>query len=475
MAMRLPLPFRNRAQPVNRAAMINDTTTMGYATNSPHFRDYNTYLQAFKFVPWVRPCVSVIAFVCSNVAFKVVKRPAVDDDDQDEGPGVPSPFIDLFTHPNPFMTGFELREKIFIDLELTGNCFISLEQQNSGGLPAAMFRLQPDRVAVIPDPIKGISHYRYTANGRTIDYAPEEMWHLKYPHPFDDLYGMGTIEAMEQRADSSRAIAEHEAKFWQSGAKITGVLTTPQTVDQTIWDRILSNFRRFSRDSGFSTLLLEQGLDYKAVSESPLKLGLLELTKMGRDEILAFFGVPPTKVGILENANYKAEASDEFFRTETVDPKLTRFEQSAEPLVRRFHGDGYVLRFARLNFSDDLVQAQIAEGMQRTFSLTVNEIREYQGKEKVAAGEIILIAGRGMPVAFDPVTGEATVLGGPAPGSVQVDESGNGLPIQDAGAATMPPVPPTPKPAPSLVANRTPRPAPTRKPPTTPTPPQGAA
>jgi len=424
----LTWPGRKLSTKANRAQLADFGGTLGFAsTVSPHYQDFHSYLQAYKQVPFVAKCVGVIAYNAANVAYRLV--PAANDEDDMHGEVTDSPLLALLAKPNPYQTGFELREMMFMDLELTGNCFIALEAQDGRGLPSELYRLQPDHVTIKGDPRAGIASYVYTANGKPIYYQPDEIWHQRLPHPFDPLYGMGTVETMETRADAARAMAEHEAKFWQSGAKITGVLSTAENLEQTVWDRLKSNFRQFLKDSGFSTLILEHGLTYAPVSQGLGQLGLREMSQMSRDEILTMFGVPPTKVGIIESANYKAEAADQYFWASVIDPKLTRNEQAMQSLVDLFHpGQNLVLRYERLDFSDDSEQARVAEIMSRTLTFTINELREYQGKEPVKAGDVILIGNR-PPVAFDPDTGEATVLGGATPGVLQVDENGMPVPI----------------------------------------------
>lgn len=450
-------PFR-LATKTNRAQAADVSPFGMQSTVSPHHNDYKTYLQAFKDTPYVRSCVSVIAFNAANVHYKLVKAASSNEDDTEDGI-TDSSLLDLLARPNPYQSGFELREMMFTDLELTGNCFISLEAMTGRNLPTELYRLQPDQVKIVGDPKTGIAGYVYSANGKAIPYKPGEVWHQKLPHPFDPLYGMGTIEAMETRADSAKAMSEHEARFWQSGAKITGVLSSDDRLDQTIWERLKTNYRDFLRNSGFSTLILEQGLKYQPVSEGLASLGLIEIHHMSRDEILTMFGVPPTKVGIIESANYKAQAADQYFWQECIDPKLTRNEQAMQPLVDLFHpGQGLCLRYERLNFDDDDEQATVAAKMQQTSSFTVNELREYQGKEPVKAGNVILLGNR-PPVAFDPETGEATVLGGAVPGTMEVDENGQPIPpilVPQAIAK-----PPTPVAAPADVTTPSPIAAPT--------------
>lgn len=376
-----------QATKVNRAQALVDPLVGGHV--SPRYKDYHSYLQAFK-SPWVKACVSVIAYNAANVKYQLRQG----DGEEDDNAIAASPLLDLLARPNPMQTGFQLLEAVFIDLELTGNCFLALEEQDGRGRPAELYRLSPDCVTVLPDPVRMIAGYVYTVNGKAIRYAPEELLHLKAPNPLSDLYGMGTIEAGEARFDSELAMAEHERQFWRNGAKITGVLTTDNAVDDKVFDRLKVTIRNFFRGSGYSTLMLENGLKYQSVSDGPAKLGMLEMGKASRDMILAMFGVPPTKLGILENANYKAQASDEFFWTETIDPKLTRLEQGLQRLVDRFHpGAGYRLAFDRLNFSDDLPTATVAKLLAESGSATVDEVRAYRGEEALGgdAGAMLLV------------------------------------------------------------------------------------
>jgi HK97 family phage portal protein len=285
-------------------------------------------------------------------------------------------------------------------LELTGNEYWSMEGLDSGGRPSELYIQSPELVQILPSRQTGVAGYKVTRNGRSVTYQPEEMLHHSYGNPLSDLYGMGVIEAAEMRADSARAMAVFERDFWTRGAKFTGVLTTLRKLSDGDFKSLVTRFQNFMR-RGHTTLILEDGLDYKSVSDGPARLGLLPLSKMSRDEILAMFGVPPTKVGILENANYKAQASDEFFWTETVAPKLTRMEQSLQRLVDLFHPDeGLRIAFDRLNFSDDLAMANVSVSLANSHSRTLNEIRAYQNQDPIDGGDVILIPAGLVP--FDP-------------------------------------------------------------------------
>jgi HK97 family phage portal protein len=435
--------FWNRASRKSNRAAALDFGGQSYSlgTVSPHFKDYHSYLQAYR-LPWVRSCVQVIAYSCANVELTLVDLTAPDDNRE---PIDKSPFLDLIARPNPFQTGFQLLELLWTDLELTGNAYMSLEAMDGAGRPAELYRLAPDKMTVVPNAKSKVESYKYTVNSRSVEYQPEEMLHFKYPNPLDELYGMGVIEAGEARFDSEMAMAEHERQFWRNGAKITGILQTDQPVDDSTFNRLRDRITGFFRGSGYSTLMLEAGLKYQSVSDGPAKLGMLDMAHASRDMILAMFGVPPTKVGILENANYKAQNSDEFFYGETISPKLTRMEQDLVPLCQRFHpGTNLVPQFERRDFIDDLPVATVSDLMSKSLAWTVNDIRQYQGKDPIDNGDVILVPAGTQT--YDPETGEISPTGTaepPPPRPVVVAPPGTVPPASgtEPPAAGKPPVP----------------------------------
>lgn len=374
-------------QKTSRAQALDYTSNRAFTARGvtgPKFRDYESYERAYK-IAWVRACVQVIAYNAAAMAFRLVESGATNDENDSEV--MDSAFIQLMRRPNPYQTGFGLREAWWTDLELTGNAYVALEAKTPMGLPTEIYRLRPSRVTIVPDPKIFIAGYRYTVDGRTVEYAPDEVIHLKYANPLDDYYGMGVIEAGEARFESEIAMSEHERDFWGSGAKIMGIFGTEETLDQPTFDRIKDTIRNFFLGSGYSTLLMEQGVKYQSVSDSPAKLGMLDMAKASRDQILALFGVPATKLGILEKANYKADEADRYFFTETIEPKLVRVEESLQPLVDLFHPDqDYRLRWHRLNFSDDLPQMTVAKTMAEVGVFTADEIRAYTGRDPLVDG-----------------------------------------------------------------------------------------
>jgi HK97 family phage portal protein len=407
-------------------------TTPSY---NPHFRDYTSYLQAVKKVPWVYACCKAIAYNVANAEAALYKRVPNGEPERVEN----DMFLTLWNQPNRFRNGFSFRERLCFDLELTGNFFTSLEEWSWLGLPTAMYRLRPDLVTITPDPDELVAEYVYGQGRKKIHYAPGEVLHISYPNPEDELYGMGVIEAAEYRMNSARAMGQHEATFWENGAKITGVLQSDQKLPDPQFKRLQQTFAKFIRGSGFATLILEGGVKYQAISASPARLGLVELEKMSREEILGLFGVPPTKVGIIDSANYKALAADEAFWVEKIDPTLTRIEVSVQPLVDLFHPSvapgTYFLKYEEIDFKGDATRLENVARMSSTKTRTLNEMRDYEGLDALPNGDIIIFEAQNFY--FDAKKGEFTPIVAPKAQNPALEAHQEaGKPLLSAGKKT---------------------------------------
>lgn len=362
------------------------------------FRDFNSYLHAIT-IPWVWPCVSVIAYNFANTPVHLINSDGEVDDALDEGE-----LLTLLRQPNPFQNGFEFLEQIAQYLELTGNSYVSLEERDGSGKPRQLYLPTPARMRVIPDPERFIRGYAYDVSGNSqamavtsatnglIGYDPDEIIHIKWVNPNDAYYGLGNVEASPTLYDLVAAMQQHELSYWLSGGRIVGVLETDSQLSDTEFDRLRTHWRLANSDAKnrVRIAILEQGLKYTPIAEGLRSLDLVNIDKSKRDQMISIFGVPLPKLGIMENAAYKLVDADQYFWGETMDPKFTRAEYGLQPLVELFH-PGRRLQFERRNFEDDTAKMTNAGLMQALNSFSVNEIRTYLGVDPLPGpeGEVI--------------------------------------------------------------------------------------
>jgi len=208
-----------------------------------------------------------------------------------------------------------LLEVLAAQLALHGNAFVQIVKDGTG-TPVELFPLRPERVQVIAGEDGWPTRYRYVLADRTLDIAleDEDGWpnlvHLKGFHPTDDHYGAGCLAA------AAPAVAVHNAaSAWNrallanaarpSGALVYdgedgGALSTEQ------FDRLkaeLQNAFQGHANAG-RPMLLEGGLDWKAMSLSPADMDFATLKAAAARDIALAFGVPPMLLGLPGDNTY---------------------------------------------------------------------------------------------------------------------------------------------------------------------------
>ncbi|HRD78462.1 MAG TPA: phage portal protein [Hyphomicrobiaceae bacterium] len=164
--------------------------------------------------------------------------------------------------------------------------------------------LRPDRVRVIPGADGWPEAFEYAVAGQTVRIEGEAtpgiraILHQKLFHPANDHYGLSPIEAAATAIDIHNAASRWNKALLDNSARPSGALV------YTARDGQLSpeQFERLRSEleAGFQgaanagrPLLLEGGLDWKAMSLSPKDLDFIEAKNAAAREIALAMGVPP--------------------------------------------------------------------------------------------------------------------------------------------------------------------------------------
>ena len=248
----------------------------------------------------------------------------------------PHPLRDLLAQPNPRADGAGLFETLYIHLMLAGNGY--LEAVMLDGRPRELHVLRPDRMRVVPGGEGWPEAYEYTVAGRAVRFHQDRdrpgvspILHVALPHPLDDHYGFAPIEAAAVAVDTHNAAAKWNKALLDNAARPSGALVYAGPEGALLSD---SQFDRLKRElettyqgaaNAGRPLLLEGGLDWKAMSLSPKDMDFLEAKHAAAREIALAFGVPPMLLGIPGDntyANYQ-EANRALWR-QTVIPLAAR-------------------------------------------------------------------------------------------------------------------------------------------------------
>lgn len=308
------------------------------------------------------------------------------------------PLLDLLARPNPRQDGATLFESLYTHLLLAGNAY--LEAVLLDGRPRELYALRPDRMRVVPGPDGWPAAYEYSAAGRTVRFSQEAspippVLHIALVNPLDDHYGLAPLEAAAVALDTHNAASRWNKALLDNAARPSGALVYAGPDGALLSD---AQFERLKREleanyqgsaNAGRPLLLEGGLDWKAMSLTPRDMDFLEARNAAAREIALAFGVPPMLLGIPGDNTYSnlQEASRSLWR-QTILPLANRVCSAlAQWLAPAYGGD---LRLAVDIDRIDALAGERAAAWKRindSAVLTINEKREAMGYAPIEDGD----------------------------------------------------------------------------------------
>ncbi len=244
--------------------------------------------------------------------------------------------LSLLLRPNGRQGGADFLEALYGHLLLSGNAYV--EPLMVGGAVRELHLLRPDRVAIIAGRDGWPLAYDYHAGGVTRRLPAEvesgaglAVLHLKLFHPLDDHSGLSPLVAAGAALDLSNAASGWNKALLDNSARPSGALVyQPKdggNLSPNQYDRLKEQL-----EEGYSgaanagrPLVLEGGLDWKAMALSPKDMDFMEAKNGAARDIALGLGVPPMLLGIPGDntyANYQ-EAHRAFYRL-TVLPMIFR-------------------------------------------------------------------------------------------------------------------------------------------------------
>jgi HK97 family phage portal protein len=308
------------------------------------------------------------------------------------------PLLDLLTRPNPKQDGASFLEAVCTYLLLAGNAYV--EGVALDGAVRELYALRPDRMHVVPGADGWAEAYDYTAAGRTVRFDQTlpplpPILHLTCLHPLDDHYGLAPLEAAAVAVDTHNTAARWNKALLDNAARPSGAVVYAGAENAVMSDQ---QFERLKRElaenyegatNAGRPMLLEGGLDWKAMSLSPKDMDFMEAKHAAAREIALAFGVPPMLLGIPGDNTYSnyQEANRVFWR-QAVLPLASRIGSALAQWLMPTFGDDL-----RLAIDTDRIEAlssdraALWDRVTKAPFLTINEKRAAIGYGAVADGD----------------------------------------------------------------------------------------
>jgi HK97 family phage portal protein len=304
----------------------------------------------------------------------------------------------LHDSPNDEMTSFDFRQRLQVDALLGGNGYAEIVR-NGAGVPVAMYPLNRYRVEPKRDPATRRIYYKYqTESGGQVNFESRDILHIKGMG--DGLMGWSVIQFARESIGLAITAEESSGSLYGNNSKPGGVLKTPGTLKpeamknlRDSWERLHSGPKNTGR-----VAILEQGLEFNAISFSPEDAQFIESRQFQVEDIARWFRVPPHKIGhLLRSTNNNIEHQSLEYVNDTLMPWLVRWEQE----IRR-----------KLVEGDDVTVEHLVVGLLRgdaasrsTYyrerfnigTLSQNDIRELENENPIDGGDTYYVQGNLLP------------------------------------------------------------------------------
>lgn len=268
----------------------------------------------------------------------------------------------LHDQPNDWQTAFTYYAGTMVNLATRGNGY-AFREQNSKGQTIGIVPLNPDPVTIEQasdwSPI-----YTVTLPDNTrAKLKPSQIHHIVGPLPKGYL-GQSMISLAREPIGLGIAAEHFGANLFGNGARPSGVLTHPKSIGPAAVETLRDQFaEKYSGiENSAKPLLLEEGMEWVALSIKPDEAQFLETRKFQRSEIAGIFRVPAHLVGDLEKATFSnIEHQTLDFVVHSLRPWLKLWEQSINKdlLTEQERADGYFCEF----LIDDLLRGDFATRM----------------------------------------------------------------------------------------------------------------
>ena len=318
------------------------------------------------------------------------------------------PLLDLLARPNPRQDGATFLESVASYLLLAGNAYLEAVGVEGGANVRELYALRPDRMKVVPGADGWPQAFEYTVGGASVrfDQTPGSspgvtnfqppILQLSLFNPLDDYYGLSPLEAAAVAVDTHNAAAKWNKALLDNAARPSGALVYDGADGSVMSDAQFERLKKELSDNYQGTLnagrplLLEGGLDWKAMSLSPKDMDFMEAKHAAAREIALAFGVPPMLLAIPGDNTYSnyQEANRVFWR-QTVLPLANRIGAALAQWLAPSFGAGLTLavdadRIEALSAD----RAALWDRVTKAPFLTTNEKRAATGYGAVAGGDV---------------------------------------------------------------------------------------
>ncbi len=288
---------------------------------------------------WVMLAVDVIGKKLSQLPILVGTMEPNENGVEVFFPDADSDYAELLRRPNPWFSMNDLSNWLIQSALLTGEGFLEIVLDESGR-PTQLWPLVSAHVKKQVNNLGELTEYKYSVHGIDQFIPVDRIIEFKEINIANPYQGFTALQPLREVILNQLQLRTFTRRFMENGAIPGGILSTehknlPENVKEKIRDEWFD--QHGTPNNAGRMAILHAGVTYQKIQVDIDKIGIENIRKMNRDEILAVLQIPPIYGGVFDKANYANSREQKILLWEFLIPRKIGLEQS----INRHLGDKY--------------------------------------------------------------------------------------------------------------------------------------
>ena len=289
----------------------------------------------------------------------------------------------------------KIMEKVYTDVEATGNGFIEVGRTLKGDIgymghiPATTVRvrrLNDGYLQIIGQAVVYFRNFGATnPNPVTSDGRANDIIHIKSYSPLNTYYGIPDIVSAMPSLIGDQLASRYNIDYFENKAVPRYIITLKGAkLSGDAEDKMFRFLQTGLKSQSHRTLYIplpgdtdQNKVEFKM---EPIENGIQdgsfkEYRKQNRDDILIAHQVPISKLGGSESGLAAALSQDRTFKEQVARPAQHHLEKVVNKIIKE-KTDVLELKFNELTLTDEIAQSQILERLVKTQIMMPNEARQ---------------------------------------------------------------------------------------------------
>lgn len=319
---------------------------------------------------------------------------------------------DLFDTLNEDEALIETLIRVWLDVLSLGNGYMEIGRSLNGKIgyighvPSMLVRVRRPRDGFVQKYNQRAVFFRNFGDEETSDPIngddrPNEMLHFKMYSPNNNFYGIPPSVAVLTALIGDKFAKEFNIDYFENKAiPRYAIILKGVKLSESSKRELIQYFRNEVKGKNHGTLVIPIPATIGTNNDSDIRFEKLEADiqdasfdkyrKMNRDEVVSVYRVPPTKVGVYDNANLAVSRdADKTFKSQVVGPDQVIAEKKINRVVKEFT-DLFKIKLSSLDVLDEDLRSRIYDRYARIEVMDPNEIRTAIGMQPREGADKVL-------------------------------------------------------------------------------------